>query len=216
MSGLVACPFCRELFARSEAAVCPACGLALTDIAKLPPSTEAQALERDEQDEFGIPREPHHERLPFVFVGRGRGPLALISALGFGVFFAPWVDMTSPELRVLSGAALAHRAPWIWGAGVAWFVLLPLVLSRRSIFEMRGARVAAAFLSAIPALTGAILYGNPPHHRYIPIAFQWGIGLHATVALGLIALAVAVRFGGRIDDIRLERGRVAGTGQTLH
>jgi hypothetical protein len=214
VSGLVACPFCRELFARAEAAVCPACGLALTDAAKLPPSAEAIALE--EQDEFGVPYEPHRERLPLVFPGRGRGVLALVAAGGLAAFFAPWVDMSSPEIRLLSGATLAHRAPWIWGAEAAWFVLLPLVLSRRSIVEMRGARVAAAFLSAIPILTGVILYLTPPRARYVPIAFDWGAGLHATVALGALALAAAIRFGGRIDDIRIERGHVAGTGQTLH
>jgi hypothetical protein len=216
VSGLVACPFCRELFAQAEVALCPACGLALTDIAKLPPSADAEALAHEEQDEFGIPHEPQRERLSFIFLGRGRGFLALAAAVGLGAFFAPWVDMSSPEIRLLSGATLAHRAPWIWGAGVAWFVLLPLVLSRRSIVEMRGARVAAAFLSAIPVLTGVILYLTPPRARYVPIAFTWGAGLHATVALGVLALVAAIRFGGRVDDIRVERGRVAGTGQTLH
>ena len=67
----------------------------------------------------------------------------------------------------------------------------------------------------MPAVTAAILYAFPPHSR-VPIRFSWGWGLHATVALAVLAVVSAVRFGGRVDDIRINRGRVAGTGETLH
>ncbi len=39
--GLLACPFCREMFEEGEAKTCPVCGMALTEFAKLPPSIEA-------------------------------------------------------------------------------------------------------------------------------------------------------------------------------
>ncbi len=82
---------------------------------------------------------------------------------------------------------------------------------------MRGARVAAAFLAAIPVVTTAMLYMLPPQgRRYVPIRFEWGWGLYATWAIGVAALLVAIRFGGRIDDIKVSRGRVAGSGETLH
>jgi len=211
VSDLTACPFCHELFARGEARECPSCGLALTDLAKLPPSHDALA-----EDDFGIPMQPHLETLPWFEVRRGRGILLIGAVLGFIAFFAPWVNMTSPELHLLSGADLAKRSGWIWGAGVAWFILFPMALTRRSIDQMRGARVAAAFLSFVPVITVSILWLMPPHARYVPIRFDWGWGLYATLALGVIATAAAVRFGGRIDDIKVARGALAGRGETLH
>jgi hypothetical protein len=211
VSDLVACPFCRELFARGEANVCPACGLALTDAAKLPLSHDALA-----EDDFGIPTQPHLETRPWFDVRRGRGILLAGAVCGFVAFFAPWVNMTSPEMHLLSGADLAKRSGWIWGACVAWFILFPMALTRRSIDQMRGARVAAAFLSAVPVVTVSILWLMPPHGRYFTIRFDWGWGLYATWVLGLIATLAAVRFGGRIDDIKVARGGVVGRGETLH
>jgi hypothetical protein len=40
--------------------------------------------------------------------------------------------------------------------------------------------------------------------------------MYATWALGIIALVAAVRFGGRIDDIKVTRGALAGKGEPLH
>jgi hypothetical protein len=208
---LVACPFCHELFAQGEAQDCPACGLALTDISKLPPSHDAMA-----EDDFGIPTQPHLETLPWFEPRRGRGILLVGAVLGFIAFFAPWVNMTSPEIHLLSGADLAKRSGWIWAAGVGWFILFPMTLTRRSIDQMRGARVAASFLSAVPLVTVSILWLMPPHTRRIPIRFEWGWGLYATWFLSLVATLTAVRFGGRIDDIKVSRGALARRGETLH
>jgi len=209
---LIACPFCHELFARGEAKECPACGLTLTDLRRVPLSLDAQA----EDDDFGIPTQPHLEELPWFEVRRGRGILLVGALLGFMAFFAPWVNMTSPEIRLLSGADLARRSGWIWGAVVAWFVLFPMMMTRRSIDQMRGARVAAAFLSAVPMLTTSILWLLPPHARYVPIRFVWGWGLYATWGLSFVATVTSIRLGGRIDDIRVSRGSLAGRAPTLH
>ena len=211
LSDLIACPFCHELFSKGEAKECPSCGLALTDLAKIPMSHDALA-----EDDFGIPTEPHLEALPWLAARRGRGLLVAGALLGFVAFFAPWVNMTAPEIRVLSGAALAKHSGWIWGAFVAWFVLLPMTISRRSIDQMRGARVAAAFLSAIPIITTSILWLMPPRPRYVPIRFEWGWGLYATWILGILATITAIRFGGRIDDIKVARGGLSRRGETLH
>jgi hypothetical protein len=213
VSNLIACPFCRELFAKGETDVCPSCGLKLTELARLPPSLDAAR-----EDDFGIPIQPHLEPLPLSYMRRGKGILLGAAVLGFVAFFAPWVNMTSPETHVLSGADLARRSGWIWGAAVGWFVLLPMVFTRRSIDQMRGARVAAAFLSAVPAVTTSILWLMPPHSRYIPIRFDWGFGLYADWFLGVMATVVATRFGGRIDDIEVSRGTLAGgkDRETLH
>lgn len=192
---------------------CPACGLLLTDLAKLPPSP---ALEDADDDDFGIPREPHLEPLPPFFLARGRGALLGLCFLGLAAFFLPWVHMSAPDVQVLSGADLAKRAGWIWSAAVGWFVLLPLVLTRRSIDQMRGARVAAAMLSAIPAVTASVLMLFPPKSKLVPLAFEWGLGIQASLALGVVATVVAIRFGGTIHDLPATRGRVVGRGPTLH
>jgi len=211
VSDLVACPFCHELFARGEADVCPACGLALTDMSKLPPSHDAEA-----DDPFGIPLRPELEELAWWYAGRGRGLLIVCAVLGFLAFFAPWVDMKAPEIQLISGFALAKRTGWMWGAAVGWFVLLPVALSRRSIDQMRGARVAAAFLSAVPLVTAMILLLKPPQARLIPVRYAWGWGIWATAAIALVALVAAIRFGGRADDIRVSRGSSGDSPQALH
>lgn len=204
---LLACPFCRELFQEGERGSCPVCAVALVAFEKLPPS--AEALQED------LPVEPQHELLPATYLGRGRGLLAALALAGLVAFFLPWVDLTMPDVVALSGFALAQRLGWAWGAGVAWFILVPTVLSRRSIFQMRGARVAAAFLAAVPGTTVAILLARPPHGtRGVPVHFTFGLALYATLGMSVLALGVAALLGGRADDIRVRRGSSAG--QLVH
>ncbi len=204
--GLVACPFCREMFEEGEATACPVCGMALTALEKLPPSHDAR------EDE--IPVEPEHEPLPVTYLGRGKGLLSALALLGLATFFFPWVHVTLPDIFDLSGFDMARRLGWSWGAAVAWVVLVPTVMSRRSIAQLRGARVAAAFLSAIPAATVAILLLRPPHSGLVPVRFTWGPALFATLAVSALAVALSFRLGGRVDDIRVARG--TSRGQELH
>jgi hypothetical protein len=204
---LLACPFCRELFQDGERERCPVCGVALVAFEKLPPSHDV--LHED------LPVEPEHEPLPARYLGRGRGLLAALGLAGLVAFFLPWIDLTMPEVVALSGFALAQRLGWAWGAGVAWFILVPTVLSRRSIFQLRGARVAAAFLAAVPGTTVAVLLARPPHgSRGVAVHFTFGPALYATLGLSIVALGAAVVLGGRADDIRLRRGSSAG--QLVH
>jgi hypothetical protein len=204
---LLACPFCRELFQEGERDRCPVCGVALVAFEKLPPSHEA--LHDD------LPVEPEHELLPARYLGRGRGLLAALGLAGLVAFFLPWIDLTMPDVVALSGFALAQRLGWAWGAGVAWFILVPTVLSRRTIFQLRGARVAAAFLAAVPGTTVAVLLARPPHgSRGVAVHFTFGPALYATLGLSIVALGAAVVLGGRADDIRLRRGSSAG--QLVH
>jgi hypothetical protein len=205
---LLACPFCRELFQKGERAKCPVCGVDLVALEKLPPSDDAR-------NEDGTPREPDSEPLPAAYLGRGRGLLTLLALAGLVAFFLPWVEITLPDVMSLSGFALARRLGWAWGAGVAWFILVPTVLSRRSIRQMRGARVAAAFLSAVPGTTVAVLLARPPHGvHHVPLRFSFSPALYATLALSLVAVGVAAFLGGRADDIRVRRG--SSEGQLVH
>src|SRR5262249_40166158 len=148
---LVACPFCREMFEEGEETHCPVCGVQLTSFSNLPPSIEAH-------DEADVPLAPEQERLPSTYMGRRKGILGIVGMAGLGLFFLPWLRMSLPYELTMTGFDIARtRLGWVWAAGVAWAVLVPTVLSRRSIVQMRGARFAAAFLSAIPALTVSIL-----------------------------------------------------------
>lgn len=196
MAGLYACPFCREMFEAGEARACPSCGLKLEEISRLPPSYEAQQEEPDE------PIPPHMEALPWSYAGRGRGLLLALAALGLAAFFAPWVHETAPELRDLSGFGLAQRLGWMWAPAVAFFVMIPLVVTRRSIHRMRGARVAVAFLAAIALLSVALRMAFTPAGSVLrPVRFTWGFGLYATGGIALLVLLASARFGGRLDDI---------------
>jgi hypothetical protein len=200
---LLACPFCREMFQKDEQTNCPVCGMSLVAFEKLPASADAAV--------DALPVEPEDELLPRAYLGRGRGPLVALGLAGIAAFFLPWIEVTLPDVVSLTGFSIARRLGWAWGAGVAWSVLVPTVLSRRTIRQMRGARVAAAFLAAVPAATVAVLLARPPHGGHgVPLRFTFAPALYATLGLSVVGLVVAVLFGGRADDIRVRRGSSAG------
>jgi hypothetical protein len=206
---LYACPFCRQLFAGGEQTVCPDCDIRVRPLAELPPSHDAQVLEPDE------PTPPEDEVHSWFYLGRGRGPLALVALVGITVFFAPWLHESAPEIRTMSGFEFARRLAYIWAGGIAWFVMLPLVLSRRSIRQMRGARVAVGFLAAMVLLTVGVRLGvTPKQHPLIPIRYAWGWGLYAAGFLSAIALGLSARFGGSVADMPTQAKRP--DGETVH
>jgi hypothetical protein len=206
---LLACPFCREMFEKGEAKSCPVCGMELTDFHKLPPSHDA------DHDEGGVPLAPEMEPLPLAYLGRGKGPLALLGLVGIVLFFLPWVRLTMPYIDAKSGFDLAHeRIGWLWASFVAWIVLIPTVLSRRTIVQLRGARVAAAFLSAIPAVAIAVLLARPPRSALIPVRYTWDWPFWAMLVVSVVAVGFAIRLGGRVDEIAVARG--SSKGQPVH
>lgn len=207
--GLLACPFCREMFEEGEAKACPVCGMELTKFEKLPVSLDAI------HDDGGVPLTPEHDPLPWNHLGRGKGIMVVLALMGVVLFFLPWVRLTLPYIDAKSGFDLAHqRIGWLWASFVGWTVLIPTVLSRRTIAQLRGARVAAAFLSAIPAIAVTILLSKPPRGGLVPVRYTWDWPIYAVLAVSLVALAVAVRLGGRVDDIKVARG--TSKGQHLH
>lgn len=207
--GLLACPFCREMFEEGETKSCPVCGMALTKFENLPLSHDAM------HDEGGVPLTPELEILPWTDLRRGKGPIAVLAIAGIVLFFLPWVRLTLPYIDAKSGYTLAHeRIGWLWAAFAAWVVLVPTVLSRRSIIQLRGARVAAAFLSAIPAVAIGILLARPPHGGRIPVRYTWDWPMWAMLVVSVVALAISLRLGGRADDIKVSRG--TSKGQPVH
>jgi len=206
--GLLACPFCREMFEEGEAKACPVCGMELTKFEKLPPSHDALS-------EGGVPTAPELEDLPWTFLGRGKGALVALAIAGLVLFFLPWVRLTLPYIDAKSAFDLAHqRIGWLWATFAAWVVLVPTVMSRRSIVQMRGARVAAAFLSAIPAVAIAVLLARPPRGGLVPVRYTWDWPMWTMLAISLVAVAFSVRLGGRMDDIKVTRG--TSRGQAVH
>jgi hypothetical protein len=195
-AGLVACPFCREMFEAGEHAACPECDVALVATHRLP-KTQAEL-------DAEVARTPPDEVvLPWTFAGRGRALVAGLAIAGLLAFLLPWVRESVPEKQVLTGLDLARRLPWLWAAGVAWFVMIPLVLSRRSVAAMRGARVAVGFLAAMAAVAVLVQVLNAPASTALrTVRFAWGEGLWATGALAAATLLAATRFGGAPHDPR--------------
>ena len=208
VSSLLACPFCREMFEEGETELCPHCEVPLAPFEKLPRSHDA-ALEGDE-----IPVEPQHEPLRMTDMRRGKGATLVLALAGLTLLFLPWVTVTLPDEATYTGFELARRLGWAWGAGCAWVVLVPTVLSRESIAQLRGARVVATFLAAIPAITVGILLARTPHRALVPVRFEWGWPMYVTLLVSLVAVVVSLRLGGRIDDLKVARG--TSRGQTLH
>ena len=209
MSGLIACPFCRQMFEANEAKACPDCGLGLEALAKLPPSYDAKVEYPEE------PTPPHMEPLSWTYLGRNRGVLLVLAVAGLAAFFAPWIRETAPELRELTGFGLAKLAGYFYAPAIAYFVMLPLVLTRRSIYKMRGARVAVAFLAGIVLTTAAVRLGFTPKASSLrPVHIEWMWGLYATAGIAGAALIAAIGFGGRLDDIPTKVQRDGN--ETLH
>jgi hypothetical protein len=197
------------MFEEGEAQACPVCGMALKRLEQLPPSLDAL------HDEGGVPTTPELETLPWTYLGRGRALLAGLGLVGIVLFFLPWVHLTMPYIDSKSGFDLAHqRIGWLWASFAAWMVLVPTVASRRNILQLRGARVAAAFLSTIPAVAVGILLAKPPHGGIVPVRYTWEWPMYAMLALSFIAVAVSVRLGGRMDDIKVARG--TSKGEVVH
>jgi hypothetical protein len=203
VSQLLACPFCRELFERSETEHCPECDIPLEPLHRLAPSYEAV-----EEDAARWERtRPEDERRPLFAVGRGRGALVVIALASLLMFWlAPWVSISSPHSEVRSGYSLA-RGPlgMLWGGAMAWFVSLALVVSRRTIMQMRGVRAILMVFAAMTASEIAVLLiMSPSRSSELTVIYEWSWGLYASLSLSLLGVLVAARFGGALPATALD------------
>lgn len=198
MAEILACPFCREMYSDEECVLrCPDCDVQLLPLHELPPSAET-VLEREAE----LERTPaEFRKLSWLDLGRGRGLLVLLALLGLFGFFQPWFVLRKPDEVVLSGFRIArHFAGWVWAGAIGWFILIPLVLSRRTIASMRGVRAICAFFASLSAGEIAVLASVSPTSKvHIPIEFgsQWGLFFSAGVSV--VGTIVALRLGGPLN-----------------
>lgn len=200
MSQLLACPFCRELFDRTEAERCPECEIPLEPLHRLAPSYEAA-----EEEAVRWERTRSEDELrPFGDLRRGRGAWLAVAVVGLLLFgLTPWVSITSPHAELRSGYSLA-RGPlgFLWGGATAWLVSIALVASRRTIVQMRGAR---AILMLFAAMTGSeiviLLVMSPAGSPEVRVVYAWAWGLYASLGTSLLGIAVAARFGGALPPV---------------
>lgn len=191
------CPFCREMWSEDEGVtLCPDCGVELLPLHEMPPS--AETLLEQEAELARVPEE--HRKRSLFDLGRGRGLLVLLAMLGLFGFFQPWFVLRKPEEVVLSGFRIArHFAGWVWAGAVAWFILIPLVITRRSIASMRGVRVVCALFASL-SLCEILILANvtPTSKAQVPIEFGWAWGLFFSASVSIVATIVAFGFGGSL------------------
>lgn len=208
----VQCPFCRQTFSEPFPQECPQCSIALdADSHRVSsasdPSNPVDAAnlraEAHHHDDDDAPTHPDETPLPFFYLGRFRGALILVSLVGLAFFFLPWVHAITPRQATFTGYDISRRTGVTWSVAVAWFTLLPLVISRRNIIKMRGARLAAAVLSSMPAIAATALLAFPPgaievrEGITITNRFEWGAGIYLTIICSVIAIIFSVLFGGK-------------------
>lgn len=163
---------------------------------RLPLSADALA------EEPLVPVHPEDELLPWSHWQRGRGALLVLAALGFALFFAPWVRLELPEVAVRSGFELARgRAGWLWGGATGWLVLLPLVWTRRTIYKLRGIRPIAVAFSAMTLGEVLLMVAMPPRGRYVPVEIHWAYGLYASAVVSALATVTALFLGGAVPKV---------------
>lgn len=208
VSGLLCCPFCRELYTKDdEVERCPDCGVDLVPFYEVAPSPET----RLEQEAMLDQTPPEWHTLSLWEWRRGRGLLLLLAILGLASYALPWFSQTMPETRVLTGYQLArHHVGWLWGGAVGWFILLPLVITRRSIAAMRGVRMIAAIFASMTA-TEILVFVNVTASRQsqVVVQFAWEWGIWVSCFISALGTCVAATFGGTIPQPRASETPVA-------
>lgn len=196
VADLLACPFCRSLFTRDETAICPHCDLHLVELSHLPP--------RDDSAETGTGEAPEDRVLSPWFLGRGRGACGALALLGLVLFFQPWAKLERPDEVVLSGFDIARGgATWLFGGAIAWFLLLPLLLSRRTVRSLVGVRALVVTAALMTLGETLLLRLRPPTDS---AWMQWGLsylwGLDASMMVACLAAGLGLRLGGSTRDFR--------------
>jgi hypothetical protein len=197
LAQIFACPFCREMWQSDEnVEKCPHCDVQLVPLHQLPPSAET-ILEQEAELE-GTP--PELRQRSWFDLSRGRGLVILIAIFGLVGFFQPWFILRKPELVALSGYHIArHFAGWVWAGAVGWFILIAVVVTRRTIAGLRGVRVISAFFASLTLAEILILANVTPTSKVrVPIEFGWSYGLWWSALASSFGFLAAIGLGGAL------------------
>ncbi|MBX3272426.1 MAG: hypothetical protein KF729_19360 [Sandaracinaceae bacterium] len=183
---LLFCPFCRECYEGET--VCPVHELRLVDFTALPKQAHERDLPGLEDDV-----DPWDVRF-------GRGWIALGALFVLVGFFMPFASATVEDQSVSwSGLDLANGpARTMWTVPFVAALYVWLLLRRRSVVKMAGARLVAFLLAFAPA--ASVVYSMVNMWRGIERLhgaglLEWGLGI-PVIAAGAALLAIgAVRFG---------------------
>lgn len=180
------------------------CALPLTAVHKLP---RADGFDPTDLD---APVAEDDQRVPLLSPARGRGALALAGTAGIVFFFLPWIDLTFPMTMQLSGFDLSQKLGWTWAVPAAWFVMIPTVLSRRTVRKMQSARVAVGMLALFPGLSAALFWARPPRGAYgLHLQYSYGWPLYGTMLLSVVSVVLAAFFGLSLQRRRAQAARAA-------
>lgn len=137
------CPFCRECFEGETQ--CPDHELTLVPLEKLPPRPE---------DAKAAPKEDEH--LAVFDLRYGRAIVAAGALIAIVSFFCPYLTRAGDgHVITFSAAQLATTvAPNLWTVPFAAVVLLGILARRRTLAQMRGARLVVVLMGLFPAISG--------------------------------------------------------------
>jgi hypothetical protein len=206
---LLFCPFCRECFEKSEALamdgklLCPEHELGLVVFDQLPKSLEEIESELPADDENITLFDPRFGR-GYVFAGAG----LLIAS-----FYATFVSIsTGSASRAFTGfAAAADRAPNLWTVPFVAVMLVAILVRRRSLATMRGARLSILLLSLAPLFALGYSYLQVARGAAAESAIEGAA--HMSVSLGMsVPLAIAAAISIAAGAYRLGIVKVPGIG----
>ena len=178
--------------------IVPIVAFNLVPFNEVAPSPESQ-LEQD----YLLEQTPlEWQRLRFWDFSRGRGLLPVLALLGLLSYALPWFSQSLPETRVLTGYQLArHHVGWLWGGAVGWFILIPLVVTRRSIGEMRGVRMIAAVFASLTALEVLVFVNiTSSRQNQVVVQFAWEWGIWISCFVSALGTCIAATLGGHVPD----------------
>ena len=190
-NAILFCPFCRECFEGET--VCPDHELALVPLEKLPPRPEdARAAPKDD------------EKLAPFDLRYGRAVVAGGALLAIVSFFLPFLTRAGDgHLITFSAAQLATTvAPNLWTIPFAAVVLLAILARRRTLGQMRGARLVVFLMGLFPAVSAGYtvlrslrMAQELIRERGAQLEVTVDYGLFVTVAASLVIAAGAFRLG---------------------
>lgn len=184
------CPFCRECFEGETR--CPEHELALVPFEKLPRTAEDLAAE--------IPREDEDVS---AFDGRfGRGFVAGGALLFLISFAMTFVDISvQGDATGFSGfEAASERAPNLWTVPFVGALLVAILVRRRSLPKMRGARLSVLLLGLAPLFAIGYSYLRVLEGAAMLSASPGASAMNVTPGLGIFVAAagtLVVAYGAR-------------------